>query len=207
MISSVILLGTLPISLFNVIATMAIASSKVPVLVGPILGTSIGVVGLTAATIITNIIQGATTDNFAQLLGFSISCFLLWIMIKNFNVENTNIQGLGFLQSYVQNYALIHIITTILTATMGIVAVMFPENEILGDVLLFISRIFTIVPVLGSVMISGMVLSGIVAVGNKVGSKLSLGGRIFLMSFKIYRNMLFIGALLGFLTLLGRLMF
>ena len=209
MMTSVITLGTVPISLFNIIATMAIASSKVPTLVGPILGTSIGVVVYTAVTAISNLVQGATTDNFGQLLGFAISSLLLWIIIKNFDIDRDegNMAGLGFLKTYMQNFVVIHVITTILTAVMGVVAVIFPDNEILGDVLLFISRIFTIVPTLGSVMFTGMILNGIVSIGNNMKSEKSLGGKIFLMSFRIYRNILFFGALVGFLTLLDRLMF
>jgi hypothetical protein len=207
MTTSVIVLGTVPMSLFNLIAIMAMYSKDT--MTGYVLGASIGVVALTAVTIITNLIQGATTDNFGQLLGFSITSLLLWIMIKNFNIEKgaEKISGLGFLQTYVQNFAYIHIVTTILTAVMGAVVAIFPENEILGDVLLFISQIFTIVPTLGSVMVIGLILSGIIAVGNKMGSEVSLGGKIFMMSYRIYRNMLFFGALAGFLILLGRLMF
>ncbi len=201
MITSVTLLGIVPISLFNAIALMAMNSKDT--LIGPILGASIGVVALSAGTLISNIIQGATTDNFGQLLGFSISCLLLFIMISNF--DNFKIKGLGFLKTYVNSFLYIHLVSMILTATMGVVAQMFPENTVLRQVLLFIARIFTIVPTIGGVMVGGLTLSIIVSAGKFMGDEVSLGGKIFLRSYAIYKNILLFGALAGFLTVFNRL--
>ncbi|MBA7673987.1 hypothetical protein ES703_82194 [subsurface metagenome] len=203
MITSVTLLGIVPISLFNVIALMAMNSKDT--MVSYILGTSIGVVALTAGTVIYNLVEGATTDNFGQLLGFSISCLLLYIMISNF--DNFKIKGLGFLKTYVNSFLYIHLVSMILTATMGVVAQIFPENNALKQVLLFIARIFTIVPTLGGVMVGGLTLSIIASVGKLSGGKTSLGGKIFLNSYAIYKNILLIGAIVGFLIIFGRLIY
>jgi hypothetical protein len=80
--------------------------------------------------------------------------------------------------------------------------VLFPENTILTEVLLWVSRIFTIVPTLYYALITGISMRAIASFGNKLSPhKNSRAVKIFEASRRIYTTMVLVGAMTGFMLL------
>jgi len=206
-ISTVALLGTVQLSLFNVIAVMARFAGESAA--SYIFGLSLGVVALTAGTVGFSLYNYIAEDNFGALLGFSLGCFLLYTMLSTFITVDarTGFKALGFITNAFKWIYTVQFVTLLASSTL---MALFPNSDILSVVLSFVSSIFSIVPSLMATYFAGVSLTVLCAIGNagkNAGLRLSTGAKFFIKSFEIYKKMILVGAIAGFLLLMTKLGF
>ncbi|KKN42490.1 hypothetical protein LCGC14_0712740, partial [marine sediment metagenome] len=196
MLSTITMLGTVPMAVFNAVELAAVTTGDSAF---NYIAAATGVtIGLTAGMLIFDLINFFTTDDYGGLLGFSAACLLLYGLFEGstpFGEKKPSLKSLKIV-------AYISIIQTILT--MSGVAFM-GSSGFLDEALYFISTIFTIIPTLYGVWALAFSLCGIASIAHEAGRDKTHAARLVETGFKIYKKMMLVGAIAGFLLLMLKL--
>ncbi|MFW9989350.1 MAG: hypothetical protein ACFFC3_11900, partial [Candidatus Odinarchaeota archaeon] len=189
------LFGIMPISLFTVIQGLAFSrcSDKVLYLGLAALGVTIVPMGI----YIYSLMQ---SDDVGGLLGFSIACMLLFLMLKTCVVMDSNAKNIF---ESIQNSASFLLKLSLIVKTLIMLTVGFlPVDQFIEDILYFVTTIFTALPTLFGVYSAiWMLNSGWIAQKYSLSDS-GFSEKVFQLSYSIYIHSLFVAGLIG-LSIMG----
>lgn len=201
--STMVWLGAIPLAILNPLIITALGAQNAGLMYVTI-GCILTIV-MTATVIISSLVNYYFNDDFGALLGFSIACLLLYILlctsvdIKADDEGNPVPTGkfVSFFSAISGAVKYVSIVQMILSIS-SMFLVGFFKDSILTDVLLWITRIFTLVPALYAAMVAGVSLSIINSVLGLVNQDSNKSLKVFRNTVKIYKSMILIGAIAGF---------
>lgn len=146
------------------------------------------------------------SNNVGQLLGFSLGCLILWIMMKTCIVEDEDTGkpvmskvGQKFFEA-ITGYWKFHFALSLIVQSLCLIfTLIFPENDVLADVLWFVANIFSLFPLIVGAYAAIWALNFGMLLHAYYGKSSSTAFKIYMYSYKIYENKIFIVALVGFL--------
>ncbi|MFW9896259.1 MAG: hypothetical protein ACFFD7_10685 [Candidatus Thorarchaeota archaeon] len=146
------------------------------------------------------------SKNLGSLLGLSIGCLVLYIMMKTCVVEAVNGRyamadfGLKFINSIGGIWKMQYALSLVAQSLCFIFTLAFPQNTIFNEILWLISNIFALFPMLIGAYTAVWALNlGFLIQGYFMKDSLSPSYKFFKNSYLIYKNMLIVIAMIGIL--------
>lgn len=198
-ITATSLFGTVPISLFSSVFLFAqitrdSATDKVLYLSGGVLAYVMVAMGLFISSL-------AIQEDIGGLLGFSIACFLLFVMLQ----VCVHPKGLEVLNFVKKTGIYLNSIAWIFTTIAALISFIFPGNSILCEILYLVSNLFVIFPVLIGAFVAAFSLTftmgTISSLHTSAGVEMSNGYKLVYKCFSIYKWVLFVGGIIGLIFL------